>query len=413
VDYDDVMQYIDGYWPQLIQNDPPAPADDGTLIGLPRRYLIPCRREFAEMYYWDSYFMSLGVVGGPHEDIIFDMIENCAHLITRFGCVPNGNRYYFTSRSQPPFFTQMVRLGYSIKQRRGDPDARDWLDRMRQLGAREHETAWLGTDFRHERMVYRGLSRYRDVNANDFNAACESGWDHSMRCSGLQPDRESGRWMDYLPVCLNSILYVRERDLEWAAKELGDSAGEQRWDERADARAATMDELMWNEEHKFYYDYDWRHGKIDKYESLAGFYPLWAGLATKAHATNLVKHWFPKFLSPGGLVTSLAPGLPGRQWAFPNGWAPLQWIVAAGLERYGFLSEAQVVRRWWCENCAYVFRNGAGINGLGRGALLEKYNVEHIGDIPEPGLYGTGIGFGWSNAVFADFVKALGLAKAA
>jgi alpha,alpha-trehalase len=359
------------------------------------------------MYYWDCYFMTLGIVGTQHENMILDMIENFAYLIERFGFIPNGSRYYFTSRSQPPFFTQLLRIGYDIKTKRHDADSKEFLDRMRGLACREHETAWLGSDFRHERLVHRGLSRYRDVNANDFNASCESGWDHSMRCAGRESDRESGRWMEHLPVCLNSILYMRERDLEWAAKELGDTAAEQRWDERADARAATMHELMWNEEHKFYYDYDFRHGKIDKYESLAGFYPLWAGVATKAQAQYVVRYWLPKFMHPGGLATSLAPGLTGRQWAYPNGWAPLQWIVAAGLDRYGYVNEAQVIRRWWCDNCAYVFRNGAGTGALGRGALIEKYNVAHVGELPDPGLYGTGVGFGWSNAVFTDFAKAL------
>ncbi len=42
--YDDVLKYVSDYWPQLIRNDPPAAVDDGTLIGLPRPYMIPCQR---------------------------------------------------------------------------------------------------------------------------------------------------------------------------------------------------------------------------------------------------------------------------------------------------------------------------------------------------------------------------------
>ncbi len=415
--YDDVLKYIADYWPQLVQNDPPIPADDGTLIGLLFPYLIPSRREFAEMYYWDCYFMALGVVGTEREQIVIDMAENAAHLIGRFGFIPNASRYYFTSRSQPPFFTQLFRLGYDIKLKRGDADTAEYLERMRKLAAKEHDTVWLGHDHRHQRLVHRGLSLYRDVNANDFNSSCESGWDHSTRCDGRQPGRETGRWMSFLPVCLNSILYLREKDLEWAANAVGDTADEEHWKDRAEARAATMRELMWSEEYKFYYDYEFARKdpqsdkptpQIDKHETLAGFYPMWAGLATKAQAESMVRNWFPRFLYPGGLVTSLPPGLPGRQWAFPNGWAPLQWIVVAGLERYGYTSEAQVIRRWWCDNCAHVFRNGSGPDALGRGALIEKYNVAQVGQAPEHGLYGTGVGFGWSNAVFVDFARALG-----
>lgn len=412
--YADVSEYISGHWANLIQNSPPVPSDSDTLIGLPRPYLIPSRREFAEMYYWDSYFLALGVVGTPHEQLALDIVENCAYLIERFGYIPNANRYYLTSRSQPPFFTRMMHLGYEILTARGDDTAKDFLDRMRKLAAKEHDTAWMGQTFRHERLAYRGLSRYRDVNANDFNASCESGWDHSTRCDGLRTDRESGRWQSFLPVCLNSILYRRERDLEWAATELGDAAEAERWKERAEDRADAMTELMWTDERKFYYDYEYTADppRIERHETLAGFYPLWAGLATRAQAQAVVRHWLPKFLFPGGLVTSLPhpdmpTGLKTRQWAYPNGWAPLQWIVVSGLERYGFRSEAQVVRRWWCDNCAHVFRSGTGTDGFGRGTLLEKYNVVNVGHLPVAGLYGTGIGFGWSNAVFADFAKAV------
>jgi alpha,alpha-trehalase len=416
--YDDVLKYVSDYWPQLIRNNPPAAVDDGTLIGLPRPYLIPSQREFAEMYYWDSYFMCIGLVDTEHEGLVLDVVENCAYLIDRLGFIPNASRYYYTSRSQPPFFTALMRLGYNIKEKRGDSDLLEYLERMRKLAAREHEVAWLGQEHRHERLVHRGLSRYRDVNANDFNASCESGWDHSTRCDGRNPNRDSGRWLSFLPVCLNSILYAREKDLQWAADILGDRHDADRWREKAEARAATMHELMWNEEFKFYYDYQYQgeRTQIDVHETLAGFYPMWAGLATRPQAQNMVRHWLPKFLFPGGLATSLPdPASPpsNRQWAFPNGWAPLQWIVVSGLERYGFTHEAHVVRRWWCDNCAYVFRNGTGADGFGRGMLIEKYGVAYVGQLPVPGLYGTGVGFGWSNAVFVDFARSLVVARTA
>jgi alpha,alpha-trehalase len=38
------------------------------------------------------------------------MIDNFAYLIDTYGFIPNGNRTYFLSRSQPPFFACMVQL---------------------------------------------------------------------------------------------------------------------------------------------------------------------------------------------------------------------------------------------------------------------------------------------------------------
>ena len=113
----------------------------------------------------------------------------------------------------------------------------------------------------------------------------------------------------------------------------------------------------------------------------------------------MVADWLPRFERPGGLVTSLDERA-GRQWAAPNGWAPLQWLVTAGLDRYGYHAEASRIRRRWCDHCARVF--------AATGTMWEKYNVVDTEYRAEGGLYGSVTGFGWSNAVFADFARKLG-----
>jgi alpha,alpha-trehalase len=145
------------------------------------------------------------------------------------------------------------------------------------------------------------------------------------------------------------------------------------------------------------------HARCSPHASLAGFYPLWAGLATRAQAARLVQDWLPKFDCPGGLVTTLEERA-GRQWAYPNGWAPLHWLVAAGLERYGYTDEARKVRTKWLDHCARIF--------AATGAMWEAYNVVDLDVLPEAGpreasLYGSLAGFGWSNAVFVDFARRL------
>jgi alpha,alpha-trehalase len=391
MDYTPVLQYIQTYWPQIIAR--PSPTDQGTLIGLPRPYLLPAHSGmFQEMYYWDSYFMALGLVGTEHEALIVDIAENMAYLFKRFGLIPNGSRYYFTSRSQPPFFTQLIWLAHeSLARRTPAHEADAWLRQMMALAEQEHETVWLGTEQPHKRQVYRGLSRYFDINFLDDLASCESGWDHTTRCDG--------RWLGHLPVDLNSILYVRERDFERAAQQLVKVERARLWESRALARQHTMQELMWDESLGFFFDYNFEDERRNLHPSLAGFYPLWAGLATQAQAARVVRDWLPRFEFPGGLATTLVEQK-GKQWAYPNGWAPLHWIVVAGLERYGFKDEAARIMRKWCDNNATVFAQ--------TGALWEKYNVVTVGGSEEGGLYGSVKGFGWSNAVFADFARRLG-----
>jgi alpha,alpha-trehalase len=384
--YQPALEYINAYWPRIVRHNPD---DQGTLIGLPRPYLVPSDGPmFNEMYYWDSYFIALGVVGTNLESIVVDIVDNMAYLLDRFGFVPNGSRFYFTSRSQPPFFTQLVWLALEVKKRRGDADCDAWLQTMMARGEREHEVVWLGAAQPHHRVIYDGLSRYFDINYLDILASCESGWDHSTRCDE--------RWLEHLPVDLNSILYVRELDFARAADMLGDPAKAQSWRDRAEARAEKIRALMWDEAAGFFFDYDVTAKACNPHASLAGFFPLWAGLATPDQAQRAVETWLPQFLKPGGLVTTLR-AQEGRQWAWPNGWSPLQWIVDAGLERYGFAAESRDVRVRWLENNARVFER--------TGLMWEKYNVVDPDAHGEGGVYGHVTGFGWTNAVFADFAR--------
>lgn len=387
VDYAPVLDYIAAYWERITHNNP---QDRETLIGLPRPYIVPAAPQgnamFQEMYYWDSFFITLGLYGTPHEERITDIAENMAYLLRRFGVIPNGTRYYFLSRSQPPFFMALVRM---IAERIGADDA--WLAEMLALAVGEHERVWHGTQQPHHRLVYRGLSRYFDINYLDMLASGESGWDHSTRCED--------RWLEHLPVDLNSILYSREQDFAWAYDKLGKADEAAAWRKRADERATTIRELMWDEVAGFFYDYDYAHQRHDLTNSLAGFYPLWAGLATAEQAARVVETWLPRFEFPAGLVTSL-DAREGRQWAYPNGWAPLQWIVAEGLDRYGYHDAAQRVRRKWNDACAHIFAR--------TGALWEKVNVVTPDEEGEGGLYGHVQGFGWTNAVFVDFARKLG-----
>ena len=39
-----------------------------------------------------------------------NMVNNFAYLIDTIGYIPNGNRTYFMGRSQPPFYSLMVKL---------------------------------------------------------------------------------------------------------------------------------------------------------------------------------------------------------------------------------------------------------------------------------------------------------------
>ena len=95
-------EYIGKMWDILEQRmTPPSPYS--TLIELPEPHIIPGGR-FRECFYWDSYFVALGLLASGQIERVKNMVINFAFLINHLGFIPNGNRIYFASRSQPPYF---------------------------------------------------------------------------------------------------------------------------------------------------------------------------------------------------------------------------------------------------------------------------------------------------------------------
>jgi alpha,alpha-trehalase len=112
-DPDDITTHIKRLW-RVLRRDPSKPVEGSSLLPLPYSYIVPGGR-FDEIYYWDSYFTMLGLRESDEIDMIENMIKNFASLIDRYGFIPNGNRSYYLSRSQPPFFSLMVELLAEVK----------------------------------------------------------------------------------------------------------------------------------------------------------------------------------------------------------------------------------------------------------------------------------------------------------
>jgi len=379
--------YIKSYWPKLTRFNP---KDNDSLIGLPNPYIVPSRVEgnefdYDEMFYWDSYLISQGMLDEQHKDLVMGMLDNLIYMFERFKIIPNASRLYQISRSQPPFLTSFILDVYKAYS-----PGKEWLKKVIKVAEAEYQTVWMGIAKPNARQVYKGLSRYYDFNYLNDIAEAESGWDMTPRFN-----RHA---LNYLPIDLNSLLYKYEMDFAEVYKTLGKKSDEMHWRLVAKKRKAIIDELMWSELRGLYFDYNFTKEKRGNVSSLAAYYPMWAGLATDKQAKKLV-HNLKKFEQKGGLATTdvmpigqLMPGSYPTQWAYPNGWAPLHLIVIKGLERYGYHDEARrVALKWLKTNNDWFLKNGI---------FLEKYNVVQPAKPPLKGLYPSQMGFGWTNAVF-------------
>jgi len=299
---------------------------DGKIAGVP--YVVPGGR-FNELYCWDSYFIVLGLLQDGRSDLARSMADNLLYEVRYYGKVPNANRTYYLTRSQPPFLTSIIRAVYDS----GTVD-KNWLASALKTAMTEYQTVWLGRD----RLMKIGpyeLSRYYDSGNGPCPEVEPGHYDEPMqpwmaqvrpenpnlpltpyrflneylycrKYSDLKVDgmtldeffkhdravRESGhdtthrfddRTADFVSVDLNSLLYKYETDFadlienEFRGKLPGingEQGGAEFWRQRATKRKAAMMALMWDEQRGYFFDYDFVNKQRSTYISATGLWPL-------------------------------------------------------------------------------------------------------------------------------------------
>lgn len=302
----------------------------GEISGVP--YVVPGGR-FNELYCWDSYFITLGLLADGRADLACGMADNFLYEVRYYGKIPNANRSYYLTRSQPPFLTSIIRAVYEA----GLAD-KTWLASALATAMTEYQDVWLGKD----RLVKIGnfeLSRYYDTGSGPCPEVEPGHYDEKIQpwlkqvaersssmeltpfrflneylyCgayAGLQADgltleeffkhdravRESGhdtthrfddRTADFVSVDLNSLLYKYETDFaELIGSQFGgrlpgvsgEMAEAKFWRAQAARRKAAMLALLWDAERGYFFDYDFANHRRSTYISATGLWPLWAKL---------------------------------------------------------------------------------------------------------------------------------------
>ncbi|KZS94189.1 glycoside hydrolase family 37 protein [Sistotremastrum niveocremeum HHB9708] len=444
-----------------------------TLQGIP--FVVPGAR-FNELYNWDSYFISLGLLVDGQVEMAKGMVDHFVFEIKHYGKILNGSRSYYLCRTQPPFLTDMALQIFNQLDRNNMEENKKWLKRAIQAAIKEYHTVWVAEP----RMDPKtGLSRYRpdglgippETEATHFTHILEPyATKHKMSIleftekynDGVLKEpkldeyflhdravRESGhdttyrfekRCANLATVDLQALLYKYEVDIGTAIRDVFDDhleldeefplapfppspesyASKTRvkstervqtsaeWFDRADFRQERIDKYLWSESKSLYFDYDTVKESQILYESVTAFWTLWAGCASEEQCWKLVSNSLHKFEVLGGLVSGteesrgqISLDRPNRQWDYPYAWPPHQIMTWVGLERYGYLEEAQrlAYRFLYMMTTAFVDFNGV---------VPEKFDAVKLSHLVDAEYGNQGIdfkmvpreGFGWMNAAY-------------
>jgi len=434
---------------------------DDSYEGVP--FVVPGGR-FNEMYGWDSYFETLGLLADGRMDLALAMVENHVYQIEHYGKVLNANRTYYLGRSQPPFLTSMALAVFENMP--PSKKSRTWLISALHAAKKEYELVWTTP----ERTTAIGLTRYfgqgegpppevepghfdwlyenhaqrLGMEVRAFEAAYQSGkiknreldlffmHDRAMRESGHDT---CSRWYsdgydrcaDFATIDLNTLLFKMEIDLaltidrEFNGKLSwpdGSHSSSTEWFARAAKRKELILQYLWDEKSGIFFDYDTKRNCRHDYISAATLYPLWASnpdsndlrlcLVTPDQATGLVAGALQELELAGGLASGSRKSLERagiaegvRQWDYPHGWPPHQMLVWEGLRRFGMEDILQrLVYRWLFT----ITLNAAAYNCT----IPEKYDVAarthkvfaEYGNQGTTFEYITPEGFGWMNASY-------------
>ena len=387
---------VDWTWTETISKISgvtPEPRDNSeTLLFLPFPFRPGAGKgAFPEMFAWDTYFVNLGLLAHGRYDLVRGMLLNQLYMIMRYGRVLNGNRTYFTTRSQPPLHADAIWRYYEAT---GD---RDLLMLSYPLLCHEFRGHWLDRDH----STPTGLATHNDTKdpylRPELAAEAESGLDF---CPMFEGDIRK-----CVPVALNCQLVRYCQVLELIARRLGLTKEAAEWASAAASRAQRIRDLCWDEGEGFFFEFDFVEGRQIPVWSLCAYWTVWAGVSNEDQTRRLAAH-LPRFTQERGLTVtdklypSPHPEFRTLQWAYPYCWPPLMMMVVEALSRS---AASTLVRAVGMRYLGWVVRCHQET-----GNVWEKYLA--VPDAAQSSeRYHTVSFYGWSSASVVHIGKFLGL----
>jgi Mannosylglycerate hydrolase MGH1-like glycoside hydrolase domain len=297
-----------------------------TYSGAPGKLLTGY--SYGEFFDWDLYF----------ENVYLSYYGVSTYDFT--------NLQVFLSRQKPDGFISRT-LG--VKYPRPHQMFKPFLAQLAVLGSEQTGSyEWLrGEDYAHlQKYLIRWFAYDTDHNGLPvWNSSDASGMDNQISRSGaLNSYSDEG-------VDLACYLYRELEAMAVIAGKLGKAQDQAMYRAHARRLKRLINSVFWDNKDGFYYDRNQKTGRRIRVKSVAGFFPLWAGVATPKQANRLVhehlmnaKEFWTRYPVPTYALTEpdFYEGTRHGECNWRgNTWIPSNFMIFLGLMRYGYLKQAR------------------------------------------------------------------------
>lgn len=370
-----VNEYITNNWSKTLRD---GDVKKDGYIPLPKPFNVPSLDDrFDSLFYWDTYFLNLGLLADGLFEQAKNNLENMAYLIEKLGFMPNSNRLIY--HSQPPLFTRGVYDLYLYTQDK--QLAISFLSTMKKEYTffMEKRTTPVGLNRYDCTLSAEELKKYYGYFSKRMNmefseeceqiaftrrlfGICESGWDSTSR---FHREGKTFATDEFAPIDLNSILYDMERKIAEISSWAGDMQTAEEYAEYARARKDLINRYLFEDTTKLYYDYNFERKEVSSLFSAASFFPYAFGLSTDKEG---IRNALEKLECEHGISACEKGRGNGWQWDYPMMWPSNVWAAFEALKNCGLKDEAKRVAKKYIESIEETFAK--------TGTLWEKYDAE-------------------------------------
>lgn len=399
----EVRKYILDNWNKTFHD----PSEMRSEIIVPKPYVSPSLGGmYIDLYYWDVYFINLGLMIDGHDEQVENNLDNMAYFIDVLGYMPNANT--LADRSQPPLFCSAV---YDYYVHKGDEaiikkympyiikEYDFWqTKRKAKFGLNNFSTnadealKIINYDGLSDRVMEKSDTREGQlIIAQDIMAIAESGLDFNMR---FRTERSKIDASSFVHLDLNCFLYEMERKAAKMLEIIGESP--EPFLSNAAERKARIQQYFYDEKQGIYLDYNFVDDKFSEIVSAISAYPYAFGISSDAEGMKKV---LKTLEYPYGVTPTPDRGEDVYyQWDYPCAWPAATCLIYQALKSLGMDEDAKRI--------AKKYNDTVDRNFVKTGRLWEKYDAVN-GEIGQSAEYDTPEMMGWTAGVYVYFDEEL------